>query len=92
MREWKSTINITDEFEAYNNDSSVSIDALGKKVAEKIRANKFFNHPDHNDELSAIADKFEEECYDEIEEFNSHLHDLYDYGDMDKLIWIEKGM
>jgi len=45
MREWKSTINITDEFEAYNNDSSVSIDALGKKVAEKIRANKFFNHP-----------------------------------------------
>ena len=91
MREWQSTINIEDVFDAYN-EGDTDIDALGKKVAEKIRANKFFNHPEHNDELSAIADRFEEECYNNLDEFNSHLYDLYDYGDMDKLIWIEKGM
>lgn len=78
MGEWKATIDISEEHEAFEN-GDMTIEQVAKTVAEKLGETAF--KEDLADLIVALGD-----CHD-VEDYDDILNEVYDFADMNKL-WV----
>lgn len=84
---WKTTINISQEFKAFD-DNLTNIRELATSVENKLREYVKENQSfDDINEIERIADELI--MIEEVEEFDSLLESLYDWGDIDHRLWIQ---
>lgn len=84
---WKEAINISHLHRFYN-DGQINIVQLGKAVASRLKLSNLF----HMCEPEIIGLIVEFESLDEfsgINDYNSALQMLYEYGDENNTLWIE---
>lgn len=81
MAKWQSRIELADLWEARERDE-LTIVQLAKAVAVRIRVSglAWFRFGGEGSDLDTIADSFDS-CGDDVEEFDSYLEELYDWGD-----------
>jgi len=91
MSRWLNRLELIDIWKKYRADK-IAIAEAGKEVAKRIRKLKCFEA--EKETLEDIACDFE--CVETVEDFDSVLNDLYDWGDTPldnrfggkKLCWI----
>jgi hypothetical protein len=76
MANWRYQINLSDLREQYE-EKKMTIDEFGKKIAERFRAQSWFEkvQDDIDDILGSL------ECIESEEDFNNIIEELYDWGD-----------
>ena len=77
MANWKYKLELKDLWKA-RDEGKLTIQELGKKVAERIRQATFYMK--HKNQIRDILREFD--CVEEdVEEFDNILSDLYDWAD-----------
>ena len=92
MSNWINRLELGDLWKA-RDEEKLTIQELGKKVAERIR--KLRCYKKEEDTLEEIAEQFDY-VSEEVEEFDYILEELYDWGDISldgkfggkKMCWI----
>jgi hypothetical protein len=91
MTNWKSTIRIGDLHAAFQNNE-ITIQELGRRVAERCKLNKFIDR-ELEDDLGSwhICDAIDAlgAGVEDVHEYDDCLKALYDFGDDDHMIWID---
>lgn len=77
MANWKYKLELKDLIEKYQDDK-LSVQELGRKVAERIREQTYYFK--RKGDLEPIACAFEN-LEEDVEDFDFILNDLYDWGD-----------
>ena len=79
MSKWVNTLDLKDLWKA-REEGNLTIQELGKAVADRIRKSKFYERKIHEEALREIVLNFED-CSNDVEEFDSILSELYDWAD-----------
>jgi len=82
MARWKSTVHLTDLHDAHRN-GTMTIQEVGKQLAIRLKSNMYAKH-DLLDEIEELEDGVED-----VDHYDSILHNIYDFGDYGHRIWIE---
>lgn len=97
MSKWVNRLDLKDLWKT-REEGNLTIQELGKAVADRIRKSKFYKLKIHEEALREIVLDFEG-CSEDVEKFDGILEQLYDWADTPlttplgqmqrKMCWIE---
>lgn len=90
FKDWDSEVNVAD-LHAAHQARKVTIQYVAKRVAERLKNNKYHDDEDLKDIIAQFDEIAESDSRDQataVVEYDSALRELYDWGDTDKRIWV----
>lgn len=77
---WQTKVDLSDLFVAFD-ENSMTVEEIARATAARLRKNRYAS------DLHGVIELLEE--VDDIDDYDSLLATVYDFGDINKRIWIE---